>query len=1081
MAARTARDQPGQPPPPGEGRILDVDVTNEMQASFLEYAYSVIHSRALPDARDGLKPVQRRILFQMDEMRLRPDRPHVKSGRIVGDVMGKLHPHGDGAIYDALVRLAQPFTMRVPLVDGHGNFGSLDAGPAAYRYTEARQAPTALLMVGGLDEEVVDFVPTYDDSATQPAVLPAAFPNLLVNGSSGIAVGMATNIPPHNLVEVIGAARHLLDHPEASLDDLMRFVPGPDFPLGGKIIGLEGLREAYATGRGTFRTRATSRVENITPRRRGLVVTELPYLVGPEKVITRISEAVAAKRLQGVAAVADHSDLDGMRLVIEVKSGFSPDAVLEQLYRLTPLEETFGVNMVALVDGRPRTLGLKELIQVFLDHRMVVVRRRSEHRLAQRRDRLHLVDGLLIAMLDIDEVIQLIRTSDDADTAKTRLMEVFDLSDAQATYILELRLRRLTRLSRIELESERDQLNREIDELTLLLADVGVLRRTVSAELAEVAKTYGTPRRTILLEQAAGAAVSAAVPLEISDDPCWVLLSTTGLLARTASPEIEGGAGRAAHDALRSAVATTARGEVGAVTSLGRVVRVAVQDLPAIPATAGAVSLAGGAPVTEFVPAAASERVVGLVPIGPTDGLAVGTADGVVKRVVPERPANRDTWEVISLRPGDEVVGAALCADVDEVVFVTDDAQLLKFGASAVRPQGRAAGGMAGIRLAAGARVTFFGVLPAVAAGEGASAEPVVVVTVAGSSGALPGTEAGTAKVTPYEDYPGKGRATGGVRCHRFLRGEDSVRIAWVGRGPAKAAAGGGTPIDLPPATGRRDGSGTPLPAPVLTVGGGPAIAPPPTPLASSPLADPEKVGPPIGGTGFSGSAGRRGSARVGAGRRGSGAAVGQRVRVSGSARREEVAWGHARLAPVVRLVVRAPGPAFEAAGGRVPATGAGGGELPVAAALAVVVRPEAVRCAAAVERLVVDRADERAVRVDVESRAEQRLEPGCRIVLRAADLDQVELLALAVEQVAEVDDDGDAVLRRARRTADSRWLQCDLRCAVRRRGLSGLCGLCRRRSNERQHATGDGEQRTVEHRGAPSGSRPHDVSRTAG
>ena len=453
-----------------------------MRSAFLEYSYSVIYSRALPDARDGLKPVQRRILYGMSELGLRPDRPHVKSSRVVGEVMGKYHPHGDQAIYDALVRMAQPFTMRLPLVDGHGNFGSLDDGPAASRYTEARMAPAALLMVAGLDEDTVDFVPNYDDSLTQPGVMPAAYPNLLVNGASGIAVGMATNMAPHNLVEVIGAARHLIAHPDCSLDDLMKFVPGPDLPGGGRIIGLDGIRDAYLNGRGSFRTRATARVEKLTPRRMGIVVTELPYLVGPEKVIERVKTLVQSKKLQGISDVKDLTDRKhGLRLVFEVKNGFNPDAVLEQLYKLTPMEDSFGINNVALVDGQPRTLGLKELLRTYVDFRIGVVRRRTEYRLRRRRERLHLVEGLLVAIIDIDEVIQLIRGSDDTAMAKARLISVFDLSDAQADYILELQLRRLTRFSRIELETERDELLRQIEELEAILADEKLLHRTVSS------------------------------------------------------------------------------------------------------------------------------------------------------------------------------------------------------------------------------------------------------------------------------------------------------------------------------------------------------------------------------------------------------------------------------------------------------------------------------------------------------------------------------------------------------------------------------------------------------------------------
>ncbi len=533
-------------PPPSEpvaDQIVDIDITSEMQGSFLEYAYSVIYSRALPDARDGLKPVQRRILYTMNEMGLRPDRGHVKSARVVGEVMGKLHPHGDAAIYDALVRMAQSFSLRMPLVDGHGNFGSLDDGPAAYRYTECRMDPAAIPMVAGLDEEVVDFAPNYDGRELEPVVLPAAYPNLLVNGASGIAVGMATNMAPHNLGEVIAAARHLLAHPEATTDDLMRFVPGPDLPTGGRIVGLDGVRDAYHTGRGSFRMRATARVEQITARRSGLVITELPWNVGPEKVIEKIRELYNAKKITGIADVTDLTDGEkGLHLVIELKSGFVPEAVLEQLYRLTPLEESFGINNVTLVDGQPQTLGLKALLEVYLAHRLEVVRRRSQFRRTRAADRLHLVDGLLIAILDIDEVIAVIRSSDDTAAARARLMSVFDLSEVQANYILEMPLRRLTKFSRIELESERDDLARTIAELDRLLTDPQALKDLVSTELAEVAAAHATPRRTVLLEgpvPVRGAAASAA-PLELADDPCEVLLSSTGLIARRALPEPDG-------------------------------------------------------------------------------------------------------------------------------------------------------------------------------------------------------------------------------------------------------------------------------------------------------------------------------------------------------------------------------------------------------------------------------------------------------------------------------------------------------------------------------------------------------------
>ncbi|HYO85357.1 MAG TPA: DNA topoisomerase IV subunit A [Dermatophilaceae bacterium] len=825
MARRTTA-----PPPEGpiEERIVDIDVRQEMEGAFLEYAYSVIYSRALPDARDGLKPVQRRILFGMNEMGVRPDRGHVKCSRIVGEVMGKYHPHGDGAIYDALVRLAQDFTMRVPLVDGHGNFGDLDNGPAASRYTEARMALSATLMVAGLDESTVEFVPNYDDQLMQPSVLPAAFPNLLVNGASGIAVGMATNMPPHNLVEVVTAARHLIDHPEATLEDLMRFVPGPDLPCGGRIVSLEGIREAYATGRGIFRTRATARIENVTARKKGIVITELPYLVGPEKVRDKLAALVRSRRLQGISDFKDLSDLkNGLRLVIEIKNGFNPEAVLEQLYRLTPLEDSFGINNVALVDGQPKTLGLRELLSVYVEFRTQVVRRRTEHRLSQREARLHLVEGLLVAILDIDEVISVIRSSDDAEAARTRLMTVFDLSQLQADYILELRLRRLTKFSRIELEAERDELVADIDRLRAILADRALLLGVVSGELAEVASAHGTPRRTVLLESA-GSPAAATTPLEVTDDPCWVLLSSTGLLARTTDDDPLATDGpRAPHDAIVAVAPATARGEVALVTSAGRMHRVSVVELPTLPPTHAAPSLSGGAPLSAFVTLPPGEAVLTVAGLQPQfgAGLALGTETGVVKRVVAEYPSGLTEWEVIGLRNGDRVVGAVqLLTGSEDLVFVTSDAQLLHFPADAVRPQGRPAGGVSGIRLAAGARVVFFGAVDTSGAssvsGDGGAAGAAAVVTIAGSSTALPGTQAGSVKVSEFSEYPTKGRGTGGVRCHRFLRGEDVLVLGWAGAWPARAAAGNGVAVALPEPGGRRDGSGVAGNVPIAAVAG---------------------------------------------------------------------------------------------------------------------------------------------------------------------------------------------------------------------------------------------------------------------
>ncbi|WP_328422526.1 DNA gyrase/topoisomerase IV subunit A [Streptomyces sp. NBC_00443] len=816
MARRSTKNPP--PEDSYEEKILDIDVVDEMQGSFLEYAYSVIYSRALPDARDGLKPVHRRIVYQMNEMGLRPDRGYVKCARVIGEVMGKLHPHGDASIYDALVRMAQPFSMRLPLVDGHGNFGSLgnDDPPAAMRYTECRQAAATSLMTESIDEDTVNFTPNYDGQEREPVALPAAFPNLLVNGASGIAVGMATNMPPHNLSEVIAAARHLIRHPNADLETLMKHVPGPDLPTGGRIVGLAGIRDAYETGRGTFKIRATVEIETVTARRKGLVVTELPFTVGPEKVIAKIKDLVGSKKLQGIADVKDLTDrAHGLRLVIEIKNGFVPEAVLEQLYKLTPMEESFGINNVALVDGQPLTLGLKELLEVYLDHRFEVVRRRSEFRRSKRRDRLHLVEGLLTALVDIDEVIRLIRSSENSAQAKERLMERFSLSEVQTQYILDTPLRRLTKYDRIELEAEKERLNEEIAELTRILDSDAELRKLVSAELASVAKKFGTERRTVLLESA-GAPVATA-SLQVADDPCRVLLSSTGLLARTANGDPfaeDGEAKRSKHDVILSAVPATARGEVGAVTSTGRLLRINVVDLPQLPETASRPNLSGGAPLSEFVSLEGDETLVCLATLDESSpGLAIGTEQGVVKRVVPDYPTNKDELEVITLKEGDRIVGAIeLRTGEEDLVFITDDAQLLRYQAAQVRPQGRAAGGMTGIKLTEGAKViSFTAVDPAVDA---------VVFTVAGSRGTLDDSVQTTAKLTPFDQYPRKGRATGGVRCQRFLKGEDCLALAWAGAVPARAAQKNGTPADLPEIDPRRDGSGVSLPKTVSVVAG---------------------------------------------------------------------------------------------------------------------------------------------------------------------------------------------------------------------------------------------------------------------
>ena len=888
--------------------IVETPLNEEMSKSFLEYAYSVIYARALPDARDGLKPVQRRIVYQMGEMNLTPDRPYMKSARVVGEVMGKLHPHGDSAIYEAMVRLAQPFAMRLPLVDGHGNFGSLDDGPAASRYTEARLGPAALGMNADIDEDTVDFTPNYDNKLKEPTVLPAAIPNLLVNGGSGIAVGMATNLATHNLGEVVNAAKFLMAHSDATLEQLMRYVPGPDWPTGGTIIGRDGIREAYATGRGTLTTRAATHIEHVTARKQAIVVTELPYMVGPEKVIERISDGVKNRKLEGISGAFDLTDRhNGTRIVIEIKTGFDPHAVLVQLFKHTPLQDNFAMNNVALVEGRPHTMGLKEMLQVWVDHRRVVIRRRSEYRKKKALERLHLVEGLLLAMLDIDEVIQVIRTSDDADAAKSRLMVVFDLDEVQAQYILDLRLRRLTRMNRIELEAERDDLKKRIEELTRILASAEALDQVITDEMDEAVAKWGSPRRTVLLDadpdgtltpvvaQGAGAsgvsksaleAVKAATTissaeadvaaaaaaakktgeqstltgaLKIEDEPCVVMMSATGLIARTTPSAMDVFNARSTSDErlrddqITTIFETSTRATYGLVTSAGRLVLAHVVDLPALPAAA-TLSLKGGVQADELIGMTEStdpirgERVItaiameqptsgktsakdesedgGAAEAKPLPSLAIGTRNGVIKRWNREAPTTMDSWPVIDLKDGDEVVFAAVAEDDDRLVFISSDSSLLTFEAKNVRPQGRTAGGMAGIKLAEGARVAAFNVVPAgkvawtYEEGENGltSGSGAVVLTVAGDSDALPGTENGAAKVTPLEMYPTKGRATGGVRSQRFLKGQNTLILAWAGLYPLHASTSAGSPVELPKPDMRRDGSGGDLASPIAFI-----------------------------------------------------------------------------------------------------------------------------------------------------------------------------------------------------------------------------------------------------------------------
>jgi DNA gyrase subunit A len=786
--AKRKEEQPAVEPAHRGEEILDIDVAEELSGSFLEYAMSVIVARALPDVRDGLKPVHRRILYSLYSQGIRPNSPYKKCARVVGDVMGKYHPHGDSAIYEALVRLAQSWSMRLPLVDGHGNFGSLDDGPAASRYTECRMAPSSMSMVEELGEDTVDMRPNYDGNETEPEVLPAAFPNLLVNGSTGIAVGMATNMAPHNLGEVTAGLVAMLENPKITLDEMLAFIPGPDLPSGAVIAGLEGVKEAYRTGKGAFVMRAVARVEDVSARRKGIVVTELPYNVGPEKVVARIKELVNAKKLPGVSDVKDYTDRKtGLRLVIECKTGFNPHAVLDELYRLTPLQESFSINNVALVDGEPRTLGLLELCRYFLEHRVTVTRRRCEFRLRKAENRAHILEGLILALAAIDEVVALIKSSRDGATAREKLMKTFKLTQVQADAILEMTLRRLTSLEVTKLKDELKELKKEITELKRLLASEKALRTLVAEELGKVREAFATPRRSRLLDAIPASAVEAA-SLEVPDDPCLVALSATGMVGRFPVESFKGRATK--HDVLVSQVVSTNRSVIGLVTSSGRLARVSVLELPV------ASNTSRGLKASEVFGLDAGETAVALVDARPGSVITIVSANGVLKRTGSDDfPQKLDTRPAIGLKDGDRVVFAcsqqASVSDASDVVLVADSAQLLRTGCADVPVQGLGSAGVKGMKLTEGSKVLAAGLLEP-------GADPVVVTV----------SDTGALKVSAAADYPQKGRGTGGVRCQTFRKTETRLAVAGFGDPLPVAIGTSGSQVDYPAERVRRDAPG---------------------------------------------------------------------------------------------------------------------------------------------------------------------------------------------------------------------------------------------------------------------------------
>ena len=737
--------------------VVDVPVADELKESFLAYSLSVITARAIPDVRDGLKPVQRRILYSMLRMGIRPDTPHRKSARVVGDTMGRYHPHGDAAIYDALARMAQPFSRGMTLIDPQGNFGSLDDPPAASRYTECRLTAAAMAMVGELDEDTVEFRATYDGEAVEPVYLPALLPNLLLNGTTGIAVGMATNMPTHNLAEVYEAIALTMNQrrPKPTIDEMLAVLPGPDFPSGGIVVD-DGIREAYATGRGTIRIRARAHVEDVGRGRQAIVVTELPYLVGPERVIAKLKELDESGRVTGITDFKNLSDRHtGLRIQVTVKPGHNPQAVLGELYRLTPLEETFGINNVVLVDGEPRTLGIHEMCRHYIDHRLDVVVRRTRHRLAGAEERLHLVAGLLTALDAIDEVVAIIRGSEDTAAARISLMERFDLSRIQTDHILDMPLKRLTALETRRLLEERGDLEASIRGFTTLLESERRQRTLVLTELAEAVESFGRPRRTeIIHPDDLPVFDSVAATDDVTDEACMVTLSTSGQIGRL---PVDGSkrATPGRHDVLVASLATRTTATVTAVTSDGRALQVVAAEL------ADGTGRARGAGAAQAFGTNRGEVIHTVVAEG-TEHLVVVTANGMAKRLtLDEVQATRNGRQLLKLRAGDRVVAAFTAPEGVDLVIVASDGQALRTPVDSVSVQGRGAAGVAGMKLKGGAVVI------------GAAA-------IDGDDTLITVTDSGGVKATPTSELESRGRGGIGVRVSKLADGS-SISTAHVG------------------------------------------------------------------------------------------------------------------------------------------------------------------------------------------------------------------------------------------------------------------------------------------------------------
>jgi DNA gyrase subunit A len=737
------------------GNIEPRGLEEEMKSSYLDYAMSVIVGRALPDARDGLKPVHRRVLFSMNENGLQPTRPFRKSAFIVGEVMGKYHPHGDSAIYDTLVRLAQDFSMRNPLVDGQGNFGSIDDDPAAaMRYTEARLSRIATEMLRDLDADTVDFVPNYDGSQQEPLVLPARFPNLLVNGSSGIAVGMATNIPPHNLRETIGAVVAFIDDPAIDIEGLMKHIKGPDFPTGGIVLGHAGIREAYASGRGRVRLQARAHIEPLKQGKEAIVVTELPYMVkkgGDGGLIQKIADLVKEKKLTGISDIEDHSDKRGMRLVIELKRDAIPKVVLNQLYKHTPMQTTFGVNMVALVDGVPRTLSLREAIEAYVRHQREVVVRRTKYELAEKERRAHILEGLLVALDNLDEVIRTIRASRDGDAARQALMDGFELTQVQAHAIVEMRLRQLTALESDKIRAEHKDIIERIKELREILGDEGRVMGLIKDELQEISETYGDERRTEITH------AEGEIDIEdlIADQQMVITITKSGYIKSlplaTYRNQIRGGRGVTGMDMkdgdyIEHLFVCSTHDFLLFFTNRGKVYRSKVYELPEASRTAKGRSL------NNFLPLREGERVHAVIDTRDfSEGgfLVFATRQGQLKKTefaAYNTPIKADGIIAIKIRDDDELVAVRKTGGDDDIIMVARSGKAARFHESQARPMGRDTGGVRGMNVSQKGNAVL-------AMDVARPDQELLVVTVNGFG-----------KRTPIPDYPAKNRGTMGVK-----------------------------------------------------------------------------------------------------------------------------------------------------------------------------------------------------------------------------------------------------------------------------------------------------------------------------